>query len=91
MHRPVKDIIESQIRIGWSDANTRKKYRIHNKYFEENDPVCVKKNKVWEAYQKNIIEHKIEMQYNDLQDHPLWVEKEERVGWKAHQVTKIGA
>jgi hypothetical protein len=79
MKRNRDDIIASQQRISWEWEKVEQIY-----YQNFDTPIAQLKYEFWE-YQKKYVDHYLELNYEDLADHPLWVPKEERKNWDAHQ------
>jgi len=78
MKRDLKDIEKSQERIGWEDFWKKKQLR---QYFSEGN-INIVKYQIWDK-QKEIMEIPwLELEYESLAEHPLWVEVEDRVGFK---------
>jgi len=87
MRRDVDDIIRSQKRIRWraeDEASERRKYGELS-----SRPIAVIKYAQWE-WQKLLIRHYVEIEYESLSRHPLWVPKEERkdFAWAQWQVSR---
>jgi hypothetical protein len=73
--RDINDIIRSQERIDWKyEAIERIKYG------GKLGPIAKLKYEFWEK-QKPLIHHWVEVEYESLKEHPLWVPKEKREGF----------
>jgi len=82
MMRPVKEIIQSQIRVNWQ----HEKHEL-SKYNVKDGPIAKVKYDFWEK-QKRLIEHYLEIEYRSLEAHPLWIDDKLRRYFKIKQ-TKI--
>lgn len=80
MMRDVNDIIASQNRINWLWE-----YLELRKYDCPEGIISQVKYDFWEKYQKPIIHNPIEIQYEALSAHPLWVDKPERERFASFQ------
>lgn len=92
MVRAIADIIESEERIGWRTGpySEYENYGIRRKvakYYRGRNlkPISEIKYKFWNDYQKERIKHYVELDYEFLNSHPLWVSKKERNNWNASQ------
>jgi len=79
MVRDIAGIIASQKRIDW-DAETIEMVR----YQVFDRPIAQTKYEFWET-QKTGIQNYLEMEYESLASHPLWVPKEERINFTSSQ------
>lgn len=73
MRRNIEDIIASQERIGWIFEPVELL-----KYKAKAGPVAKVKYLWWEHYQRPVIKHAYEVEYESLSAHPLWIPKEQR-------------
>lgn len=82
MMRPPRDIIASQERIGWKEEPIElAKYRpLINGNFH-GAGIAEVKNGFWNVAQKPVIKHWLEVEYDSLAEHPLWVPQELRTDW----------
>ena len=81
--RDIEDIIRSQKRIKWGRFEKREL-----KYYGETKGVISKvKYDRWEG-QKSLIPNWLEVKYDDLEDHPLFIPKEERRSFKWNQTER---
>lgn len=89
--RPLSDVMASEARIGWSTGKAvgkeREKY-IGLGIYDPDLPICLIKSKFW-LEQRKMISSWMEVNYGDLQGHPLWVPPTERTDfdkrqWQAH-------
>lgn len=79
MKRPVPEIVASQRRIDWNWEP------IELVYYDVPDMnISEAKYRFWEK-QKEIILNYYEVNYHDLEGHPLWIPKQHRVGFGALQ------
>lgn len=85
MERPLGDILRSQKRIGWNDATERVKYKDCEGYHDD-APVAQIKYRFWTVYQRGLVQHAMNLRYDDLTGHRLWMT--ERSGWGARQWEK---
>lgn len=80
MRRDLADIKASEERIGWErHATELARYEL-----EEGEPAAVK-YAFWEERQRDRITNPIEIEYESLAVHPLWVPKEKRARFAPHQ------
>lgn len=82
--RNVEDIVASQSRIGW----TRYQARELRQYGLESGVISKVRYEYWER-QKKLITNWIEIKYEDLKDHPLFIPKKERGKFKWNQTERI--
>jgi hypothetical protein len=87
MMRPLGEIMISQKRIGWNDADEREKYHMTPKDVR---PIAFVKKWYWYTYQLPFICNAFELEYHNLKTHPLWVDKYKRVTfgrrqWQEHE------
>jgi len=75
MRRDVDDIIASQERIGWTE---RYEWGELQNYDAEDGPIAQVKYDFWERHQKPHVEHWLEIAYESLREHALWVPKDKR-------------
>lgn len=88
MIRNEEDILASQSRINWrSWPVERGAYEIEDflPYYEETDPICRIKYKVFAGYQKGLISNCFEVQFEDLAYHHMWINKEDRTEFSFDQ------
>lgn len=83
MIRNIQDIISSQQRVGW-DGNVRelRKYFIP---FETQNSAEIKYKTWHEIQRQNMKVAFLEFEYESLQSHPLWIEKDRRVDFDKRQ------
>lgn len=80
MLRSLSAILRSQQRIGWkSEIVERAKYEAT----DDAQPVAEIKLDYWRTHQRAVIPHWLEVDYETLRDHPLWVI--DRQDWEARQ------
>lgn len=84
MRRSVDDIVASEKRIKWDGQETR----LIKDYFRSEGVLPEVTYEIWEKYQKPIITHAYDLEYESLSAHPKWVPKEQRANFKPHQ-TKL--
>lgn len=81
LRRPVAEIVKSQQRIQWDDTKERNKY-LDVPHLNLKQPMSEVKNEYWKMQRKQI-ENYMEVRYNDLKSHELFVHN--RKGFKARQ------
>jgi hypothetical protein len=90
MRRDIVDIIESERRINWQWAYAE--YEQYKKAFKDKaelwEPISAYKYIVWEEVQRDQVKNYIELEYESLSDHPLWVPKEKRLGFEYKQTVE---
>jgi len=82
MRRPLREILESQKRIGWDKNDAELK-----RYGLDEGIIAKVKYDRWQFHQKALIVNPFEVHYRSLSKHPLWVPKKLRQGWKARQTS----
>lgn len=92
MIRPIPDIIASEKRVKWIHGpyHEYEKYGIdrleaRNLRRHHNDQISVRKYQYWRSYQKDRIQHLLELDYESLSYHRLWIPKEQRKHFAAEQ------
>lgn len=80
MHRNVDDILASQKRIGWGDTEELLKYK------KSAGIISDIKYDYWKEQKQKIINW-LEIEYETLKTHPLWINKELRVNFGSLQTT----
>lgn len=91
MLRHINDILASQKRIRWNWYE--QEYRQYLTAFKGVEdfqvytPIAAHKLIVWEKYQRDLIENKIELDYESLEGHPLWYSKSMRGQFGYKQTT----
>jgi hypothetical protein len=92
MIRAIPDIIASENRVEWINGP----YHEYEKYGidilkarflrrHHNDKISVRKYQHWRTYQKGKIRHLLELEYESLSYHRLWIPKEQRLHFTAEQ------
>jgi len=84
MRRAVEDIVASEKRIKWQGQEKR----LIKDYYRDEGILPAVKYEIWEKYQKPIITHAYDLEYESLSAHPKWIPKDQRVQFKPHQ-TKL--
>ena len=101
MLRDLKDVRASEDKVelespGWIEANSviyGSKYEMvvkRNGFDYEIDytkPICEIQMEVWEKFQKRLVKDFIEIEYESLSEHPIWIDKKERAGFTAGQMS----
>ena len=92
MKRDIDDIKASERRIGWGRGllDELLKYGIkyeHLRSYVKNGsvPISQLKYELWDTYQSGKIIHRLELSYESLSAHPLWIPKEKRMHFGAKQ------
>jgi hypothetical protein len=82
VRRRVSDIIASQERIGWQweDFELQRYGKLPGA-----GPIATVKYEYWDNYQRHIVKHSFEVDYESLAEHPLWVPADRRKKFKARQ------
>lgn len=88
MVRPLDVILKSQTRIEWDgEIKERKRYRFIAA--EENElPIAQIKYNFWKSDQQHLILNSLEVTYESLSTHPLWIPQEERHNFEPRQTTR---
>ena len=80
MMRSIPDIIASQERIGWNGEEVELiRYRVAR------GPIAAVKYAYWFGQQRQHTKNAYEVFYDNLRDHPLWIDKELRGEFTSHQ------
>jgi len=99
MRRDLMSIIRSQIRLegqmpGWVELNERRYGGFYRNEFGSampgwrwEYPVPVIKYEIWEM-QRSSVPFSLELDYESMSSHELWVSKDERAGFTPHQTQK---
>lgn len=87
MHRDPRAIIASQKRVDWKSASyQRRLYRGKVPYvINWLTPICVIKILYWHLHQKFHVIHSIDLAYEDLSQHRLWIDSHRRQAFAAKQ------
>ncbi|RLC82301.1 MAG: hypothetical protein DRJ03_19245 [Chloroflexi bacterium] len=85
MLRPLADIIASQERIGWGANEAIELARYEN----ASPPIAAVKYDFWRNHQRPAIDTWLEVEYESLRGHPLWIDKRERAEFTARQTERI--
>lgn len=75
VRRPIKEIIESQKKIDWDKRNIVGELA---KYGKKKGNIAEVKYNAWDNWQKKLCKYPFEINYHDLEEHPLWVGKKKR-------------
>jgi hypothetical protein len=89
MQRNPLEILASEKRIVWkSERYGKKLYKDKVSYMPHwFTPLCVLKYLHWHFEQKQLIPNPIDLAYESLQGHPLWIDKEKRARFSAKQIS----
>jgi hypothetical protein len=86
MRRDVEQIVRSERRIGWTRAwKSKMRYRYKVAPWTLLRPVSEVRYTYWQRYQRDRIPHYVELDYQALAQHPLWVDPEHRLGFTTKQ------
>lgn len=80
MMRDIEDIKISEKRINWTDEQ-----RMLSRYYRTSGNISETKYEVWKEYQKPFIKHAYEIPYESLKEHPMWVDKKNRINFGPRQ------
>jgi hypothetical protein len=81
MKRSVEDIVASERRIKWEGQEKR----LIKSYYRDEGVLAAVTYETWEKYQKPLITHPYDLEYESLNAHPRWVPKEQRANFTNHQ------
>lgn len=85
MIRSVEAILKSQTRIEW-DGEDKERERYEFLSAKESDlPIAQIKYDFWKKDQQFLVHNSKEVGYSDLDTHPLWIPKEERLNFAVRQ------
>lgn len=87
IRRSIKDILASEKRINWGGPGWGHEPDLLKTYFRSEGVLAEVKYEVWDTYQKPILKHTYDIEYESLKNHPLWVPKEQRKNFKPHQLS----
>lgn len=90
MRRKIRDIVASEKRIGWGDSAQRAVYKKALRCYEFPATVAEAKYLFWEEVQRSVVHHWLEIEFESLKDHPLWVPAERRVDFGPRQISEDG-
>jgi len=99
MYRSVKDIVKSSDRIKWKKGRHELEYnkmgfsrfgKGRPRWNRTTIPIAELKYEYWEDVQKGEVRHFCEVEYFDLQQHPLWIPQEDRGRFKWNQTQLDG-
>lgn len=90
MIRDINDIVKSEKRINFHEfrgfQGEHDKYiKNFSEYYDKNKPISQIKYDVWNNVQKQKIKNYVELDYNSLKTHPLWIDAENRKGFGPKQ------
>jgi len=84
MFRDIKEIIESQNRINWKGNENTELKKYGYDYKKECPPISKIKYEYWEK-QKIKIKYFLEVEYESLKGHRLWIDKNKRKNFAIRQ------
>lgn len=83
MRRNLQDVLRSQKRIGWGRWEKLERDRYHD---HSRDPIATVKARAWDLFQRvELGERAFDLDYESLRGHPLWVDPDNRAGFKDKQ------
>lgn len=82
MYRPIDQIISSEKRIGWQRYEESELAKLGADY---SSPISVSKYRYWENVVEPVLASPFRIEYESLSSHPMFVEKENRAGFKPRQ------
>ena len=85
VQRPIPEIIASMKRIGWTATWAEMEMDLYADVAVEQPSVPGRKYAHWHFTQRRLLPNTLDVQYHDLEAHPLWVPEDERVGWGWNQ------
>ena len=91
MRRSIEDIIASEKRIGWEFGALDELWKYGVEYnelrreFAYGAPVSIRKYEYWENEQRDRLLNYLELEYESLSAHPLWLPKEARTDFAPEQ------
>lgn len=87
MHRNPADIMASERRVRWGSGRYQKRLYRHTVPYLRHwlTPVSVLKYLHWHFVQKAQVPHSVDLPYESLVSHPLWVSQDRRAGFTAKQ------
>lgn len=88
VRRPVEDIIASQERINWTEQFEMIELI---RYGAIKGPIARVKYDYWDSHQKEHILNAFDVNYEDLSNHPLWIDKSKRADFGPHQTRVVHA
>jgi len=80
MIRPIDEIIASEMRVSWKFEKEELA-----KYFTDKGPISKVKYEAWTKYQKPLLKDALELDYQSMETHPLWIDKGKRINFTAKQ------
>lgn len=92
MMRDCDDIRASEERVEWTVGVYQELYRFGmsprqaRSYRKKGGQVAPLKYRRWQEEQRDLIPHWLELEYESLSGHPLWVPKEQRTHFEARQI-----
>lgn len=84
VYRNVADIVASQERINWGTNEALELVR----YKGSRAPIAAIKYDFWRKYQRPITANWLEVKYESLAAHPLWIDEGERAGFTMRQTER---
>lgn len=85
LFRPVEDILVSQQRVRWAMERPELSWYPEH-YRQEGMHACEAKYRYWDEVQTDILgDRALELFYDTLQQHPLWVNKDDRGDFYSRQ------
>lgn len=80
IRRPIADIVKSERRINWSDADERHSFSA----WDDPRPISVIKYEFWDSVKHQLTEWQ-EFEYEQFKTHRLWIDEENRLEFHSKQ------
>jgi hypothetical protein len=87
MRRAIRDIVASERRVGWGDSMQRAIYEEALAGHKFPATIAEAKYLFWEDVQRLTVHHWLEVEFESLAGHPLWVPVEQRVNFGIRQIS----
>ena len=88
VYRNVANVVNSQERILWGSANEALELARYGARAEP--PIAAVKYDFWRRFQRTVITNWLEVEYENLAAHPLWVDERERADFGPRQTKRKG-
>lgn len=80
LRRSIDDIVKSEKRIGWSDADERTSFNA----WDDPRPISIIKYEFWDVTKHQLTSWE-EFEYEQFKTHPLWINQESRTDFHSKQ------
>ena len=95
MWRSVEEITRSAKRIDWKKKRQELEYNKmgYTRFYRlggmkpTNEPLALLKYRYWEEHQKRMVPEHLDVKYDDLEQHPMWVPPTKRADFKWNQTS----